>query len=95
MLMVAGQRTEPSPSTDQHLLSVFSDFERHRPWFCSCKTTNQNKEKTKHTALHVLSEKNPREKVFFFHLFFFFFGKAVITLTLVMTQRDELAPAQK
>ena len=35
---------EPSPSTDQHLLSVFSDFERHRPWFCSCKTTNQNKE---------------------------------------------------
>ena len=27
--------------------------------------------------------------------FLFFFGKAVITLTLVMTQRDELAPAQK
>ena len=75
MLVVAGRRTEPSPSTDQHLLSVFSDCERHPPWFCSCKTTNQNKEKTKkHTALHVLSEKNPREKRFLLLPSFFFFG---------------------
>ena len=70
------------------------------PGFALAKPPTKIKKRQKHTALQFLSEKNPREKRFLLLPSFFFGGggggrEAVITLTLVMTQRDELAPAQK
>ena len=58
---------------DQHLLSVFSDFERHRPWFCSCKTTNQNKEKTKTHGIACPIRKESSRKTFSSSSIFSFF----------------------